>query len=117
MDDKVSSVDPLRICAHVEVRRQLDGVNPRYYNEIWKCSDCGKEFEALLDIGSSTGKIKVMEPQASLRDQFAMAVMSSLLQKSSLLQNPTVLPNDAGKVASIFYLMADAMMKAREIKR
>ena len=51
---------------------------------------------------------------ASLRDQFAMAVMSSLLQNPTM---KTVLPNDAGKVASIFYLMADAMMKAREIKR
>lgn len=75
MADKVSSVDPLRICAHVEVRRQLDGVNPRYYNEIWKCSDCGKEFEALLDIGSSTGRIQVMEQELRRQNEQLKACM------------------------------------------
>jgi hypothetical protein len=108
MTDKATTVDPLRICPHIEVRRQLNGANPRYYNEIWKCSDCGKEFDALLDFGSK-GKIQVIAPHATMRDQFAMAALQALAINSERDETFT-------EAAQLCYRMADAMLKARGSK-
>ena len=111
MTDKATTVDPLRICPHIEVERQLDGANPRYYNEVWKCSDCGKEFDALLDVGSR-GKIQVLEPHTTLRDQFAMAALTGLMTTV----NAKVRADDCVNASRLAYQLADAMLKLREAK-
>ena len=60
-------------CKHLGVYRKLDDRNN--LTDDWHCASCGARFPRL---DGQSGKITIMEPQAALRDQFAMAVLGGL---------------------------------------
>lgn len=88
-------------CQHSQVSRLYD--NEENFTDKWLCARCGAEFYH-LDL--QPGKITVMEPMVTLRDQFAMAALTGLLS------DPTSSGHDG--CAKAAYLYADAMMKARK---
>lgn len=97
-------------CQHLEVIRH--GVLPSGVLDRWTCKDCGAEF---FPLDLTPGKIQVMEPHASLRDQFAMAALTGWLAAGEAgIWNHT--DDVLREVAQEPYRMADAMMKAREAK-
>lgn len=94
-------IDPAGICAHEHVKRQSDEEELRFI-EKWECEHCTAEFYHLQNIGS--GSITIMEPHATLRDQFAMAALTGLLADPSTKEPLAVKAS---------YVFADAMMDAR----
>lgn len=101
--DKTANIDPLRICPHDTVKREFDG--DENYLDKWTCQMCHAEFFTLD--GMKSGKITVMEPQTTLRDQFAMAAMQSLLSRFDKD------PETWKTLGPLSYGIADSMLKAR----
>lgn len=97
-------------CRHETVSRSVDG---SHY-----CEDCGAEF---FHFDAQPGKIQVMEPMATLREQFAMAAMvadavsSGLIAAAYIAQGKTFNDTIPGPEdhAQEYYKTADEMMKAR----
>jgi rubredoxin len=85
-------------CKHYSVSRWINEDNSPA--DKWTCNVCQAEFYHLE--GLSSGKITVMEPHATLRDQFAMAALTGLLADPDM--------KDCVKCS---YIFADAMMEAR----
>ena len=64
-----------------------------------------------LDKDNAQPRVKILTaepPPVTLRDQFAMAALTGLLQKESIYS--------ASLAAEVAYHMADAMLKQREAK-
>ena len=104
-----SGIDPAGICAHATVKRQVMEGDGRVYDEQWRCPDCGIEFVRMPSFFPS-GPITAMEPQATLRDQFAMAAMAGAMA------SPQKVFANLDEVVRGAYRAADAMMKARKEK-
>lgn len=102
-----STVDPMGICAHAFVERVANEQHNNIYDESWECTGCKKRFLLLPEMHE--GKLTIMEPQLTLRDQFAMAAMSGLLSNP-----PGIYDRSNSWIAEWAFKMADAMMKARK---
>ena len=74
----------------------------------WTCTVCGAEFYHPENIGFPGQTIQIMEPQLTLRDQFAMAAMTGIISGTSL-EEATKYP-----FARIAYAAADDMLEARK---
>jgi hypothetical protein len=107
-------------CAHPQVVRRVWEVAGKVIGEKWLCDGCDMEFYALPNFFGN-GRIEVMEPQATLRDQFAMAAMQSDALQSALIAAAYIahgksfdgdVPNLTTAVKE-HYETADAMMEAR----
>ena len=113
-------INDVGACAHLYVEHDTDEHRGTVFGEHWRCRDCGTEFYPLPKFFPS-GPITVMEPQATLRDQFAMAAMLSDALQSAIVAAAYIaqgkrfdgdVPNLATGVKE-HYEVADAMMKAR----
>jgi hypothetical protein len=104
MSEESQRIDPAGYCTHAHVERILDVTNE--YLNIWKCTLCRERFYS-LDFSNHVA-IEVMEPQANLRDQFAMAA----LQASPDWMKDRI--ETYSEMARRCYLMANAMMEARK---
>lgn len=103
MSERSQRVDPLGVCVHAVVERKWTDLGEA--TDTWLCVTCKTEFFH-LDFSNHRAKIQVMEPYATLRDQFAMAAMQAVITHGTKFADA-----DIGKVS---YEMADVMMKARE---
>lgn len=109
--DKTANIDPLRICPHDTVKREFN--SEENYLDKWTCQMCHAEFFTLD--GMKAGKITVMEPQPTLRDQVAMAALRGILSDpDEFWVGETMKENLRLKTTSESYKWADAMLKARE---
>jgi hypothetical protein len=108
-------------CAHLQVVYRKWEVDGMVLSEKWMCDLCKKEFYPLPEFFGS-GQIQVMEPQATLRDQFAMAAMQSDALQSALIAAAYIAQGKSfdGDVPNLttavkeHYETADAMMEARK---
>jgi hypothetical protein len=91
-------------CAHLQVVYRKWEVDGKVIGEKWLCDVCKKEFYPLPEFFGS-GQIQVMEPQATLRDQFAMAALTGLLADPAVRGTQI----DTQKA----FMIADWMMEAR----
>ena len=104
-------------CAHINVKRFQVGTDCKVFEEQWRCADCGTPFYHLPDF--FPGKIEIMEPVRTLRDEFAMAAMSGdWASQSEGIGQITDRMAETHSVwflerARTYYFMADSMMKAR----
>lgn len=113
----------LSACAHVHVERFQIEKDGRVFEEQWRCKDCGVKFVALDGLFGFPGKITVMDPVKTLRDEFAMAAMIA-----DAVQGGIVAAGHIGKGLRIvtdimptladgakeYYEIADAMLEARK---
>ena len=97
-------------CAHIYVERFQIEKDGRAFEEQWRCKDCGAKFVNLDSFFAGPQRIEVMEPMATLRDQFAMAALTGMLADENVSVGGTY---DA-KNAQLCYGIADAMLKARK---
>lgn len=102
MSQESQAIDPAGRCAHAAVERSFNGVE---YMDEWICADCRERFYH-LDFSNHRAQIRIAEPYATLRDQFAMAAMQAVITRDT--KSP-----DAD-IAEISYVMADLMMEARK---
>lgn len=93
------------VCAHLMVKRFTVGNECRTFKEEWRCNDCGLEFFS-TNFGLYSGEIQIMEPYATLRDQFAMAAMQGIITQGTMFGDRAI--------AKVSYEMADYMMEARK---
>ncbi len=71
------------VCVHPKVYRkyEVDGVS---WSGEWACGTCNAKFYHMEDmVFPAGGKLTVMDPQATLRDQFAMAALSGMMYAES----------------------------------
>ena len=101
MSKESQMIDPAGRCVHDRIERV--GTDVGYTNQ-WLCRDCREEFYHLD--WKAEGKLTIMEPFKTLRDEFAIAAMQSLL-----LENPD---SDRNKLGNAAYFYADGMMEARK---
>jgi hypothetical protein len=92
-------------CAHVDVKRERVAAD----GKKWYCVDCGAEFFP-LSVFESPSKITIMEPYATMRDQFAMAAMQGMLASC----HGPAWGKDVFPLADSAYAYADQMMEARK---
>lgn len=104
--DKTPNINPLGICPHDTVKREFD--SEENYLDKWTCQMCHAEFFTLD--GMKAGKITVMEPHLTLRDQFAMAALTGIISGFASETDKW----QSGDVAKLSYAAADDMLKARE---
>ena len=97
-------------CAHIQVTRFQIENSGRVFEEQWRCKDCGAKFVNLDSFFAGPQRIEVMEPMATLRDQFAMAALSGMLADPAM----QVGGDNDRKTAQLSYGIADAMMEARK---
>ena len=98
-------------CTHQKVVRWENGTH--------HCDNCEVEF---FHLDLTPGKIQVMEPMPTLRDQFAMAAMiadalsGAVIAVSYLAQGKTFAGEypEMAEGAQKYFETADAMMKARK---
>jgi hypothetical protein len=87
-------------CDHTKVvlRRKYNNVS---YTDSWHCDDCEEEF---FNLNLNQGKITIMpiEPNATIRDQFAMAALTGLLADPGVIVKGT---------AELSYKIADEMLE------
>jgi len=91
-------------CQHLTVVRH--GAIPSGVLDKWTCERCGAEFYHLEKL--QQGPLTIAEPCATLRDQFAMAALQSLMAT-----NWKDCPYPTG-YAEEAYKMADVMLQARK---
>jgi hypothetical protein len=95
--------DPL--CKHEKVIRHDTP------NESWNCEWCGAKFYHLEDIGFPGQTIQIMEPTPTLRDKFAMAVLTGMLA-SYTDRDWRVISKE--QIAKSAFRITDAIMEARK---
>ena len=101
-------------CQHLNVVRSIAA------EKEWRCVGCCQEFYHLGDIGFPGEKITIMEPYATLRDQFAMAAMQGdwaaqdASNDGSGLFLPSAKDESLRSWAVLYYRMADAMLEVRK---
>lgn len=96
-------------CAHVTVKRFDTSSKGKVFAEEWRCEDCGTKFFQVPDFSKDQGRITIMEPRSTLRDQFAMAAMQGILASC---QGPAW-GKDVFPIGESAYAYADLMMEAR----
>ena len=98
-------------CDHSKVvlRRKYTDMS---YSDSWHCDDCEEEFYCLGKAFLQSGPLTIMEPRATLLDQFAMAAMQGLFSASAdeFWINIQACQNTTAQA----YEWADEMMKARK---
>ena|ERR1700735_5745915 len=97
-------------CAHVTVKRFDTSSKGKVFAEEWRCEDCGTKFFQIPDFSRKTGKITIMEPYATLRDQFAMAAIQGMLASC----HGPAWGKDVFPVGESAYVYADQIMEARK---
>ena len=119
MSGEVPKVDQAK-CAHARVYYSKHEDHGVVHSEHWYCTECHLEFSPMT-WRFEPGTLTVMEPVATLRDQFAMAALTGILafgvgtetladDRKYWTQNS----EDIDDSAERSYLWADAMMKARK---
>lgn len=114
MSERSQRVDPLGVCVHAVVERKWTDLGEA--TDTWLCVTCKAEFFH-LDFSNHHAKIQVMEPYATLRDQFAMAAMTGMLGHHDLhstIRNYPSADDWRKNIAEASYRWADVMMKARD---
>jgi hypothetical protein len=94
-------------CSHITVKRFQDEISGKVFGEHWRCTDCGVEFVSLPTF-FPPAPLTLMEEQATLRDQFAMAVLTGFLARG-----PKSDMTDQD-ISQVVYNMADAMLEGRK---
>lgn len=95
-------------CQHLNVVRSIAA------EKEWRCVGCCQEFYHLGDIGFPGEKITIMEPYATLRDQFAMAALNGCLSTGEADEFWVCKDENRLTTAATAYSWANAMMKARK---
>ena|ERR1700679_2440383 len=101
MSKQSQMIDPAGRCVHDRIERV--GTERGYTNQ-WLCCDCREEFYHLD--WNTPQKITIQEPYKTLRDEFAIAAMQSLLS-----HNPN---SDRKLLSQAAYFYADGMMEYRK---
>ena len=94
------------ICRHLEVKRRISMDSDDY----WTCEECGAKFYHLEDIGFPGQHLTVMEPYATLRDQFAMAALMGLLASGRRDTSVEMIHENVPAA----YKYADSMLEVRK---
>lgn len=114
MEEQNAKVEDQRsCCAHSTVKRFQVGNECKIFEEQWHCADCGTKFYHIPEM-FSTGEIQMLEPHATLRDQFAMAALNAYIScdDSGCTFWPT---GDKGEeICKESYEWADRMIKTRD---
>ena len=97
MSKESEMIDPAGRCVHDRIERVATDLG---YTNRWLCKDCHEEF---FHLDLRPGKITVMEPMRTLRDEFAMATLVGLLAGGYM-----------GELAAVCYSKADAMLEQRK---
>ena len=109
MSGEVPKVDQAA-CSHKHIYHSEHEDNGVVHSEHWYCKDCQTEFFPLPKF-FAPGPLTVMEPEATLRDQFAMAAMTGDMgNDDGVFANSTT----DKRAAERYYQIADAMMEARK---
>lgn len=94
---------PVEMCPHSNVSfRNTDGAH--------HCDGCNASFMMTPDFSKYRGQITIMEPYATLRNQFAMASLTGLLSTATA----KIGASDIRAVTFLSYQLADSMMEARK---
>jgi len=96
MSKESEMIDPAGRCVHDRIERVA---TDQGYTNRWLCKDCHEEF---FHLDLRPGKITVMEPMRTLRDEFAMVAMHTMISSH---------PKEA---AALAYEWAAAMLEARK---
>ena len=112
MSGEVPKVDQAK-CAHARVYYSKHEDHGVVHSEHWYCTECHLEFYPMT-WGFEPGKITVVDPVVTLRDQFAMAALAALISRGA---SPDV--QERGYNAFEWatrgsYQYAEAMMEARK---
>jgi hypothetical protein len=100
-------------CNHDIVLRHINDDNGPA--DKWTCTVCGATFYHLEDIGFPGQNMVITEAYATLRDQFAMAAMQSILVIPVKPEMVAMSLESARKNVSRWsYEWADAMLEARK---
>jgi hypothetical protein len=112
MSKESQMIDPAGRCVHDRIERV--GTDVGYTNQ-WLCRDCREEFYHLD--WKANGKLTIMEPFKTLRDEFAIAAMQGDWASQSL--ETREIPNDIKKDwlinrARLYYALSDIMLEVRK---
>jgi hypothetical protein len=110
--DTPTAPDPACACAHPVVRRltEKQGV---YFVDVWKCDLCDRRYTLLPE--HPGGNLTLMEPQLTLRDQFAMAALNGIIQLPCRPDMVDMSPEETrANITRWTYEWADSMLEARK---